>query len=41
MIYPSMKIDVPVENIQKLDARINFMMNIVPRLQRIKKVYRT
>jgi sporulation protein YpjB len=25
VIYPSMKIDVPVENIQKLDARINFI----------------
>lgn len=25
IIYPSMKIDVPVENIQKLDARINFI----------------
>jgi sporulation protein YpjB len=25
VIYPSMKIDVPVENIQKLDARINYI----------------
>lgn len=25
VIYPSIKIDVPVENIQKLDARINFI----------------
>lgn len=25
VIYPSMKIDVPVENIQRLDARINFI----------------
>jgi len=25
VIYPSMKIDVPAENIQKLDARINFI----------------
>jgi sporulation protein YpjB len=25
MIYPSMKIDVPVENIQKLDTKINFI----------------
>jgi sporulation protein YpjB len=25
MIYPSMKIDVPVENIQKLDTRINYI----------------
>ncbi len=25
IIYPSMKIDVPVENIQRLDARINFI----------------
>jgi sporulation protein YpjB len=25
VIYPSMKIDVPIENIQKLDARINFI----------------
>lgn len=25
VIYPSMKIDVPVENIQKLDAKINFI----------------
>ena len=25
VIYPSMKIDVPVENIQRLDARIDFI----------------
>ena len=25
VIYPSMKIDVPIENIQKVDARINFI----------------
>ncbi|MGG1675154.1 sporulation protein YpjB [Neobacillus sp. NRS-1170] len=25
VIYPSMKIDVPVENIQRIDARINFI----------------
>lgn len=32
VIYPSMKLDVPVERVQKLDARINFIDQYRPRV---------